>query len=118
MLENTKILLVEDDTDFAESLVLAFEDNQNIHIQWVSSGEAAVEQARVQRFDLIVMDVKLPGMSGVEATIEIRSFGSEAEFVLITGYSPSQLPDLKQEDWVILQKPFNPGELLKIIEKH
>ena len=71
-MNSLQILVVDDDYDFAESLAEVLEDRGHV-ITIANSGEEAIEVFNNDKFDLIFMDVKLPGMNGVESFLAIRA---------------------------------------------
>jgi CheY-like chemotaxis protein len=66
-------VLVVDDNDANRQLIRAYLELGNIAVTEAPSGEIAVVTARMERFDLIVMDLQMPGMSGVSAMRAIRA---------------------------------------------
>ena len=84
------ILVVDDDVDHAESIaeILAIAEHR---VALATTGAQAVSKAREQRFDLVLMDYLLPGMNGIEASIEIREVSPGTDVFLMTGYRLQQL---------------------------
>ncbi len=85
-----RVFIVDDNQDFAESLALLIE-GRGYDVELAFSGEEAIEKFHQQDFDITFMDVKLPGMDGVESFVEIRKFERSARVVMMTGYSVEQL---------------------------
>ncbi len=113
-----KIFIVDDNQDFAESLadILELEGHQ---VELVFDGETAIEKFRGQSFDITFMDVKLPGMNGVESFFEIRKINPQAKVVMMTGYSVEQLVSQAVENGAlgVLSKPIETSQLLEQLEK-
>ncbi len=113
-----KILVVDDDPDFAETVadILATQDH---HIELAYSGEEALAKMDAFHFDLTFMDVKLPGMSGVESFLEIRKRKPQAKVILMTGFSMEHVLDqaLKNGAWAILKKPLDIPDLLRRVDE-
>jgi signal transduction histidine kinase len=83
----------------------------------VDSGEAAVAAAAVERFDLILMDISMPGMDGVEATRRIRALGGPAAETPIVALTAAVMDHQRQSYFAagmdgVVGKPFSPAELL------
>lgn len=112
-----KIFVVDDDRDFAESMALVFEGRGH-EVVLEYSGEKAVERFGKEYFDIVFMDIKLPGMNGVQSFLEIRKMNPESKVVMMTGYSVQQLIDeaIDYGVWGILKKPFDPQQALSLIE--
>lgn len=112
-----RILIVDDDRDFADSLRDVFELAGHLP-QVVYSGEDAVRRFADSHFDLSFLDVRLPGMNGVECLVELRKIRKNAQVYMMTGYSVEQLLDLAVANGArgILHKPLNVEELLNSLE--
>ena len=111
------IFIVDDDRDFAESLgeILSAAGHR---VELCFDGESAVHIFRRQKFDITFMDVKLPGMNGVESFFEIRKINPQARVVMMTAYSVEQLlaQAIERGALGILRKPFDTKRLLQILE--
>ena len=111
------IFIVDDDRDFAESLGLVFEGKGH-DVFMAYSGEKAIEKLQNETFDVIFMDIKLPGMNGVESFLEMRKMKPDTKVIMMTGYSLPQLVDEAMENgaWGILKKPFDPQQALSMVD--
>jgi two-component system, NtrC family, response regulator HydG len=83
-----------------------------------SCGEDAVELAAADAFDLILMDIKMPGMNGVESFIEMKKHNPRVEVIMATAYSVQDLitQALKEGARAVLQKPLDLPRLFKTIQ--
>ncbi len=79
------ILVVDDDHDLALGIADMIEAEGHCAVL-AGSGEAAIEVARECAFDMIFLDVKLPGITGIDALRELRETQGRARVVLMTGY--------------------------------
>ena len=80
-----------------------------------TSGAEAVKRIRDEPFDVVVTDVRMPGMSGIETLRKAREIRSDLPIILITGDAGS--PPASEDPLVdILIKPFDPEQLCAIIE--
>ena len=87
---NIRILVVDDEPDIRQLLRILLE-NRSYQVAEASSGEEAVRRLRTDpAYDLVVMDIMMPGMDGVEACRSIRSF-STAPILFLT--AKTQLGD-------------------------
>lgn len=113
-----KIFIVDDNRDFAESLadLLKLDGHQ---VEFAFDGETAIENFRNQNYDITFMDVKLPGLNGVESFFEIRKINPQAKIVMMTGYSIEQLVNQAVENGAlgVLTKPIGMSQLLEQLEK-
>jgi DNA-binding response OmpR family regulator len=119
MLDNpTRVLVVEDDRDFAESLVIAL-GTRKCQVEIAGSGEEAVRKFRVNRYDIAFMDVKLPGMNGVQSLAEILAVAPGARVVMMTGFSEQSVLEQARRNGAmdVLLKPFRMHELLAFIDR-
>lgn len=112
-----RILIVDDDRDFAESMADVLELHGH-EVERALTGEEAVERSREEDFDLIFMDVKLPGKNGVECLLEIRSCKPNAKVVVMTGNSVARLLDLFAANgaWLTFRKPLDRKRVLEMLQ--
>jgi CheY-like chemotaxis protein len=112
-----RILIVEDDHDHAESLADILEARGH-HVELAHSGEHALERFCEADFDLTLMDVKLPGMNGVETFFKFRRVRPDARVMLMTGYSVEHLVAQAVENGAlgVLRKPFSGVDLLRAVD--
>ena len=115
-----RILFVDDMPDTRDVFRLAF-GIQGHQTRVAGNGSVAVEAVRQEAFDVIVMDVEMPGMNGWEAVRQIRTLdgGRSIPIVMFTAYS-SQEDHKKAQDAGandVLQKPMLPQELVAYLEK-
>ena len=113
-----RIFVVDDNQDLAESLAEILEQDGH-HVELAFDGETAVEKFREQSFDITFMDVKLPGMSGMESFFEIRKINPQARVVMMTGYSVEQLLNQAVENGAvgILHKPLEMSKLFDLLKQ-
>lgn len=107
-----KVLLVEDDASIASSVVSSL-GQSGLSVSHVASGAAGIESARSESFDVILMDLGLPDMDGLDASKTIREFSSVP--IIIVSARGDELDrvlglELGADDYVV--KPFSQRELL------
>jgi two-component system alkaline phosphatase synthesis response regulator PhoP len=109
------ILLIEDDQDIAE-LLKHYLGKESFSLQHVSDGFSGLKQAQAQHFDLIILDIMLPEMDGLEVCKELRADPKAASVPIIMLTAKTEEMDkivgleLGADDYVT--KPFSPRELL------
>jgi DNA-binding NtrC family response regulator len=117
-MEKLRILIVDDDQDFAESMAEALELHEH-EVQLAFSGEEAVSKHREHDFQISFMDVKLPGMNGVESFLEIHRLKPHAKVVMMTGYGVKQLlaQAVEKGAWAVLHKPIDMEQMFNMLRK-
>lgn len=119
-----KILVIDDEELITKSLLkLLKKEGYDIAIS--QSGQQAIEKVKTQDFDLIVSDVRMPQMDGIETVEEIRKYLKEQgkptiPEILITGFADEEkykyAINLKVADYIF--KPFDANEFLKAIKRN
>lgn len=108
-----RILLVEDEEDFASLLAKGLRE-RTYAVDIALDGTAALEKAAVNVYDLVLLDVMLPGASGFEVCAELRKSGFKAPVLMLTALDQPEDRiaglDTGADDY--LGKPFDFGELL------
>jgi two-component system, cell cycle response regulator CpdR len=113
-----KILIVEDDESMNEILVstLSEEDHE---VQSAFNGPNALELCETNQFDLVVTDVRLPGIDGVEMFHKLRALLPKVKCIVITGYASEDTPvraiRLKIDDYLF--KPFSLRYFLQAVDR-
>jgi DNA-binding NtrC family response regulator len=114
-----KILLVEDDEDFGRSLALILKHKGYVP-QWTGSGEQALSVLAEKSFDVVITDMLMPGMSGLEFLRQFReTYGTDTPIVMITGYGSvtEAVEAMKSGAFGYFLKPVNQEEICLTIEK-
>ena len=87
-----KLLLVDDDPALLEALSEALQLRiQDLHVDTNDSAAAAIERIAVTDYDALVVDIKMPGMNGLELLSEIKKLRPETPTLLITGHGDHEL---------------------------
>ena len=115
---NTKILIVDDELIMRESLA-GWLVRDGHHVETVASGEKALAAIGATRFDILLVDIMMEGMNGLEVLRRIKETDPDTAVVMITAYGsiPSAIEAMKNGAYDYLLKPFDPNELGVIIEK-
>ena len=119
MTKNGRILLVEDDEDFGRSLALILK-HKGFLPQWVASGEQALEVLAGKQFDVVITDMLMPGMNGLEFLRKFREIhGGDTPVVMITGYGSvnEAVEAMKAGAFGYFLKPVNQDEICLTLEK-
>jgi len=81
-----RILLVDDEERFRTNLQKMLVA-QGLTVGAVSSGEAALQELKLNSYDVIVLDIRMPGMDGLATLKEIKSINPEAEVIILSGHA-------------------------------
>lgn len=113
-----KNVLIVDDEHLILELCTRFLTNAGYQVTSTSSGGEAVQLCQKGHFDLILSDVRMPGMNGLELVKTIKQVQPQIVVVIMTGHGTIQtaIEALKQGALGFLLKPFTEEELLKAIE--
>lgn len=79
------ILIVDDEADFRDTLSEQFELSEGFQVTNAGTGEEALTLAAAQRVDIIVLDVDMPGINGIETCKRLRAAGIRAPIIMLTG---------------------------------
>lgn len=116
-MEKRKILVVDDDANVLESLKLILEEKYEV--MTAKNGKEAVQMYEVHKPDIVLMDIIMPMMNGVEATKEIRKYDENAKIIGITAYARTHKNIfLKAGALEVIEKPFKKKLLFETIEKY
>lgn len=117
-LKHKSILLIEDNK-INQMITRKMLENKAITCEIIDNGEDAVELLKVKRFDMILMDVHLPGINGTTATKLIREFDKTTPIIALTAISLDENRDMLLSFGMndVITKPFVPDEFYSIIAK-
>jgi DNA-binding NtrC family response regulator len=115
--EPIRVLIVDDEVEFTETLVKRLR-KRNLTVNGVPSGEAALEQLKASPVDVVVLDVKMPGMSGLDTLREIRKGHDQVEVIMLTGHASVEaaLEGMAVGAFDYLMKPTQIDELVYKIQ--
>lgn len=113
-----RILIVEDDADFTSTTKEILE-SQGYIVECAGSGEEARDIFQKTEFDLALVDLKLPDITGEDLVTEIKQKSSRTEVLVITGYgsSSSAVSCLEKGAYSYITKPVDPAFLLCAIKR-
>lgn len=112
-----EILLVDDNEEFLDSTKDVLE-GEGYEVFTAKNGEDAIRMVRERTFEVILMDIKMPGLSGVETFIEMKKINPGVKVIMVTAYSVEPLirKALEEGAYAVLKKPLNISMLLNEID--
>jgi DNA-binding NtrC family response regulator len=111
-----KVLLVDDEVGFTASMKRLLR-NRGFDVKEASDGLTAMSLIGSEHFDVIVLDIKMPGMDGIQVLAEISRFSPDSRVILLTGHysSGEEEKNLRRGVFAYLLKPYPILELVDIL---
>jgi DNA-binding NtrC family response regulator len=116
-MKDARILLVDDETVFANNMSKLL-NRRGYQVTAVNSGDAALRALMENSFDVMVLDLKMPGMDGIATMHEMRKLGLFTEVLVLTGHGSidTALEAIQLGAYDYLTKPCEIAELISKIE--
>jgi len=116
MVKALSTLIVDDHVGMRTTLQDILEDEGYL-VSSASSGDEAIELCQENKFDIILMDVRMPGINGVEAFKKIKTISRDSRVIMMSAYSIDEmkLEALKEGAIAFLEKPLDISQVLKLI---
>ncbi len=116
--DKIKVLVVDDEKivrDFFKRLLSLL----GLEVTDVEDGYKAVEAAKVNKFDLYFIDVRMPGLNGLETYRQIHQIDPQAFVVMITGYAVEDILEQAQKEGAYgnIRKPFDINQIKEVVDK-
>lgn len=117
-MDKTKILIVDDEIIMRESLA-GWLERDGHNVVSAASGEDAMELLQSSRFDILLVDIKMEGMSGLEVLKRVKESDPDVAVVMITAYGSisTAIEAMKKGAYDYLLKPFDPDALGVLVDK-
>jgi len=118
-MNNSFLIHLIDDEPIIHDVLGQLLSSEGYQVEISSSGEEALEKFKEQKFDLILLDLLMPGLDGLEVLKQIKRIDPEALVIIITAYASveSALTAMKMGAYDYIQKPFKNDELLMTIAR-
>lgn len=118
MRNKANVLIVDDDIEMTETLSDILEDS-GYDVEVANDGFKAIERVKARAFDVILMDIKMPRINGVETCKEIKSIRPEAVVMMMTAYSVEDLvaEALKEGAYGVMYKPIDIAKVAEFVER-
>ncbi len=116
---NKKVLLVEDNK-INQMITKKMLENKQILCEIIDNGEDAIEAVKNNYYDLVLMDVHLPGINGTIATQTIRTFDTHTRIIALTAISLNENREMLLSYGMndVITKPFDPNNFYKVISQN
>ncbi|MBM4328641.1 MAG: response regulator [Deltaproteobacteria bacterium] len=89
-MDKFSLLVVDDEVEFVDTIIKRLRA-RGLDVQGVESGKEALELMRTKSFDLCVLDIKMPGMDGIETLQEMKRIDPSMEVITLTGHGSEEL---------------------------
>jgi len=111
-----RVLLVDDEEDFLKTLAERLE-SRGLNVTTATSGESALASVEGREYDLIVLDLAMPGFDGIETLKRIKARQPDAEIIMLSGQGSirTSIEAMKLGACDFLQKPVDINELMSKI---
>ncbi len=118
MAQNIKLLIVDDEVKFLDSIAQRLE-LRGFDVAKASSGEQALKEAEAGGFDLALLDLKMPGMDGIEVLKRLKEKHKYLEVIILTGHGSldSAVESTKLGAFGYLPKPYELDNLLDVLKQ-
>ena len=117
-MEHARVLIV-DDEPFARQTLSEWLREKNYDVLEAESGRQAMERIRKDKPDIVISDMVMPGMDGLQLLKEAKAAKADASFLMVTGYPPPSVAvNVMQHgasDYMV--KPFSPGEVTRRVKR-
>jgi DNA-binding NtrC family response regulator len=113
-METYKVLVVDDELDFLETIVKRLK-KRGVHAMGIDSGIKALKLLEDESFDVVILDVKMPGMDGIETLREMKRKRPLMEVIMLTGHASveSGMQGIQLGAFDYVMKPADLDELME-----
>ena len=119
-MDELRVLIVDDEVEFLDTLAKRL-SKRKLQVSCSTSGEDAIRILKDRPFDVVILDVKMPGMDGIEALREIKRMRPLVEVIMLTGHANVEvaIQGMELGAFDYLMKPIDIDELLyKVQDAH
>ena len=112
------VLVVDDQIGMLETFTDILE-HKGFSVATAEDGFQAIERVKEQGFDIIFMDIKMPGINGVQTFREIKKINPKASVIMMTAYSVEDLVKeaIEEGAYTVIYKPFDMDKVIRTIER-
>ena len=116
VIDATRILIMEDDETIAKGLAMVLSD-ENYSVKVANDGQTAIDAFKKEDFNLLIADIRLPDMSGMDVIKQVKRDTPDTKFIVITGFVSTSVAVDAMNTGVtdFLPKPFSEGQIIKSV---
>lgn len=113
-----RVLIVDDEPNIPVGLLKMLSQSPNYYAKHAPSGEAAVEELSKSKYDLVITDIRMPGMSGIDLLRHIRANHADVGVIIMTAYGSAQVQEeaSRRGSLLYIEKPFDLSQMKATIE--
>ena len=113
-----RVLVIDDEARIQDACTRLL-DNEGCEVDVAGDGQEGLEKIAKSHFDIVLLDLMMPGLSGLEVLSDIKSRHPDTVVIVITGYATLEhsIETMKKGAFDFLSKPFSPQELRVVITK-
>ena len=114
-----KILIVDDEPDMLRLLSMIIKEKTSYEVATTNNPLEALEMAKKGGFDLLVADLKMPGLNGIELLESVKRFDEDIPTIIITAYATVEaaVETMQKGAFDFMTKPFRKEQILFTIER-
>ncbi|MBN2433264.1 MAG: response regulator [Acidobacteria bacterium] len=118
MLKKVRILIVDDDPDVCEYLE-SFLKRDGYEVRTINDPTKVLEEIKNSRYQIVILDLKMPRLSGVDLLKSIRSVDTDICIIIYTGYPSvdTAIETMKQQVFDYIKKPFDIEDFRAVIDR-
>lgn len=115
-----KILVVDDSKLVQEMLKDTILRHENVSVDLANNGNEAIEKVNEKNYDLVFLDILMPGRDGFEVMATVKTFSPNTQFVVCSSADPQEIKEKVKELNVryIIKKPFREEDIQTIISQN
>ncbi len=109
-----QILVIDDEPDMLMLLRMMIEENTDYEVQTTNNPSEAIKLFSEKDYDLVITDLKMPGLDGIELFVEFKSIKPDIPVVMITAYGSTETADEAMKKGIadFITKPFRKDNIL------
>ena len=117
-LHNPRILIIDDEPRIREACILVLSD-KGFDVAAAPDGEQGLQMIREKHYDIVLVDLMMPTISGFDVLSEVRSLHPDTVVIVITGYATLEhsIEAMKKGAFDFIPKPFTPDQLRAVVDK-